>query len=195
MNKKVKIKNISDFYLYQQDFQRKIVVEENSLNYLKEFISQKKKLSEQRLSKFVYAEKSYILPKRRVSNYTYLNISPPSLQNKTIRESSKIYDKSYEKMYKLLQTSISSKQFNEDSIMISRFESEEKRKLSMHRKYVEIKKKNPLNLKNVSLQESFLSKLMNFENNTSVAKMLNRRLLKMRKKTKQQIFLEKNKSL
>ena len=53
-----------------KEFQRRIITEEKSLDYMKEFIQEKNKLSQKRMKNFIEMEKFFILPKhKRIPNF------------------------------------------------------------------------------------------------------------------------------
>lgn len=160
------------------------------MKYLKEFINQKKSLSEERLKKFIYAEKSYILPQRSSKNndFLYSNLSSEKI---TLTESSRLYDKTYKKLNKLLQCSISSKPHTEETLLIHQFENEELRKMTKYQKYMDVKRKIPVLPTSLSMEENFLKKLMDFENSKSYRKKKDFKLLRMKTKGE----LAKNQSL
>ena len=108
------------------------------------------------------------------------------------------YDKTYDTIYNFLQNSISNKKFNPENLAIAQFESEELKKMSLHKKFLDVKKKFSSNVKGISTEQNFLNKLLNFENPNSVAKMMNRKLNKMNKTLRfneTSSILDKNKSV
>lgn len=167
------------------------MTEETSMNFLKNFIDQKKNLNEKRLKQFISAEKTYILPK----NNNRKNLSKILKTDKNMEN----FDQNYERIYTLLQKTISNKCCNPEKIMISQFESEELKKMLKHKKFIELKNKFNTTIAGLSTKnEGFLSKLMNFENTSSMNKLMNWKLQKLNhtlKLTESSKIMEKNKSL
>ena len=143
--------------------------------YLRDFVEEKKKLSEKRMRNFISTEQFFLLPKHK---------KVPALKfNRSIEKEDKItktnmntnFDKAYDKIYKILEKTISNKKFDPETIAISQFESDELKKMNTHKKFLDIRKKFPEKLKEKSTQQSFLSQLLNFEGSNSVSKMMNRK--------------------
>ena len=141
-------------------------------------MEEKKKLNEKRMRNFISTEQFFLLPKHK--KFPALNF------NRSIEEEDKIntkpktnitanFDKAYDKIYKILEKTISNKKFDPESIAISQFERDELKKMNTHKKFLDIRKKFPEKLKEISTQQSFLNQLLNLEGSNSVAKMMNRK--------------------
>lgn len=148
---------------------------------------------------FISTEQYFLLPKqKKVQNLKFnRSVEKADKQFRTTNITAHL-DKAYDKIYKILEKTISNKKFDPESIAISQFQRDELKKMNTHKKFLDIRKKFPEKLKGISTHQSFLDKLLNFEGNNSVAKMMSRKFKMINQTVRHNettSIFEKNKSI